>query len=123
MKKVNTIPKENEEKKTKPNKTSKYAIPIALCFIILICCYFFFCNKKSNKSVFDETTLKNQKLKSRVFLGPITHLPEKMEAVVKNGVALITTEGCIVGDYSFSKLQAEGPFRIDNDEYIPELKK
>ena len=31
-----------------------------------------------------------------------------MEAVVKNGVALVTTEGCIVGDYSFSKMQAEG---------------
>ena len=63
------------------------------------------------------------KLKSRVFLGPITHLPQKLEAVVKNNVALVTTEGCIVGDFSPSKLQTEGPFRIDSDEYIPELKK
>ena len=45
-----------------------------------------------------------------------------MEAVVKNGVALVTTEGCIVGDYSFSKMQSEGPFRIDSDEYIPQIK-
>ena len=35
--KGNTIPKENEEKKAKPNKTYKYAIAIVLCFIILIC--------------------------------------------------------------------------------------
>ena len=33
------------------------------------------------------------------------------------------TEGCIVGDYTFSKMQTEGPFRIDSDEYIPEIKK
>ncbi len=45
-----------------------------------------------------------------------------MEAIVKNGVALVTTEGCIVGDYSFSKMQSEGPFRIDSDEYIPQIK-
>ena len=32
---------------------------------------------------------------------------------------MVTTEGCIVGDYAFTKLQPEGPFRIDTDEYIP----
>ena len=67
--------------------------------------------------------MKNLKLKSRVFLGPITHLPEKIEAIAKNEVSLIMTEGCIVGDYTFSKMQTEGPFRIDSDDYIPELKK
>ena len=35
---------------------------------------------------------------------------------------MVTTEGCIVGDYAFSKLQPEGPFRIDTDEYLPEIK-
>ena len=84
---------------------------------------FIFIQKKIIKNVFDKTTLKNLKLKSRVFLGPITHLPEKIEAIAKNEVSLIMTEGCIVGDYTFSKMQTEGPFRIDSDDYIPELKK
>ena len=35
---------------------------------------------------------------------------------------MVTTEGCIIGDYAFTKLQPEGPFRIDTDEYIPEIK-
>ena len=84
---------------------------------------FIFIQKKIIKNVFDKTTLKNLKLKSRVFLGPITHLPEKLETVAKNEVSLIMTEGCIVGDYTFSKMQTEGPFRIDSDDYTPELKK
>ena len=35
---------------------------------------------------------------------------------------MVTTEGCIIGDFVLSKLQPEGPFRIDTDEYIPEIK-
>ena len=115
--------KEKEKRRSKPNNSYKIIIAIILCLIILISCYLFFSNKKSNKSVFDETTLKNLKLKSRVFLGPITHLPEKIESIVKNKVAIVLTEGCIVGDYTFSKMQTEGPFRIDSDEYILEIKK
>ena len=36
---------------------------------------------------------------------------------------MVITEGAVVGDYTFSKLQPERPFRIDSDEYIPEIKK
>ena len=78
--------------------------------------------QKSTKTAFDETTLKNLKFKSRIFLGPCTHTPSKYENIVKNGVAMVTTEGCIVGDYAFTKLQPEGPFRIDSDEYLPLIK-
>ena len=74
------------------------------------------------KAIFDETTLKNFKLKNRIFLGPCIHTAQKIENIVKNDVAMVTTEGCIVGDYAFTKLQPEGPFRIDTDEYIPEIK-
>ncbi len=121
--KGNPIEKEKEGKNSKPNNSYKIIIAIILCLILLISCYLFFSNKKSDKSVFDETNLKNLKLKSRVFLGPITHTPEKIESIVSNKVSLVLTEGCIVGDYTFSKMQTEGPFRIDSDEYIPELKK
>ena len=79
--------------------------------------------EKKNKSVFDETTLKNLKLKNRVFFGPISHTAEKIENIVKNDVALVITEGAIVGDFTLSSLQPEGPFRIDSDEYIPDIKK
>ena len=71
--------------------------------------------QKNTKTAFDETTLKNLKLKSRIFLGPWTHTPSKVENIVKNGVAMVTTEGCIVGDYAPTKFQPEGPFRIDSD--------
>ena len=78
--------------------------------------------QKNIKTAFDETTLKNFKLKNRVFLGPCIHTAQKIETIVKNDIAMVTTEGCIVGDYAFSKLQPEGPFRIDTDEYLPEIK-
>lgn len=78
--------------------------------------------KRDIKTVFDETTLKNLKLKNRVFLGPCIHVASKIENIVKNDIAMVTTEGCIVGDFAFSKLQPDGPFRIDTDEYLPEIK-
>ena len=46
-----------------------------------------------------------------------------IESIVKNDISMVTTEGCIVGDFALTKLQPEGPFRIDTDEYIPEIKK
>ena len=79
-------------------------------------------NKKNNKTAFDETTLKNLKLKNRVFLGPCIHVAQKIENIVKNDVAMVTTEGCIVGDFALTQLQPDGPFRIDTDEYISEIK-
>ena len=121
--KGNPIEKENQEKKPKSNSFTKIIIAIILCLIISFAIYFFFKCKHKKKTVFDKTTLKNLKLKNRVFFGPISHTPEKIETIVKNDVALVITEGAVVGDYTFSKLQPEGPFRIDSDEYIPEIKK
>ena len=115
--------KEKEEKKIKSNAKYKIALSIIVFIVIIISCYFFLNLKKKNKSVFDETTLKNLKLKNRVFFGPISHTAEKIENIVKNDVALVITEGAIVGDFTLSSLQPEGPFRIDSDEYIPDIKK
>ena len=117
------IEKKEEEKKPKPKINSKIIIGIIVCLILLLSCYYCFKCKKNPKTVFDETTLKNLKLKNRVFFGPICHVPEKIEAIVKNDVAFVITEGAVVGDYTFSKLQPDGPFRIDSDEFIPEIKK
>ena len=89
-------------------------------------------NKKSNnKSVFDETKLKNLKLKSRVFYGPIFDPPfkdgkvtekgiKKYETLAKNNISLIIPCEMMVGDYPSS-----GPkmFRIDSDECIEDYKK
>ena len=118
--KGNPIEKEKEEKNKKSSSSSKIIIAFIICLLILVVCYFFFFNKKN---VFDETTLKNLKLKNRVFFGPITHDIEKIETAVKNDVALVITEGAIVGDHKISSVQPEGPLIIDKDEYIPELKK
>ena len=121
--KGNPIEKEKQEKKTKSNSIYKIILSIIICIVILCSCYYFFCHKKNNKSVFDETILKHRNLKNRVFLGAITYDLQKIENIVKNDVSLVITEGAVVGDYTFSKLQPEGPFRIDSDEYIPEIKK
>ena len=115
--------KEKEEKKIQSKAKYKIALSIIVFIVIIISCYFFLNLKKKNKSVFDETTLKNLKLKNRVFFGPISHTAEKIEKIVKNDVALVITEGAIVGDFTLSNLQPEGPFRIDSDEYIPDIKK
>ena len=115
--------KEKEEKKIQSKAKYKIALSIIVFIVIIISCYFFLNLKKKNKSVFDETTLKNLKLKNRVFFGPISHTAEKIENIVKNDVALVITEGAIVGDFTLSSLQPEGPFRIDSDEYIPDIKK
>ena len=59
--------KKEEEKKAKPLSKSNIAIIFIVCLIISVSCYCFFDHKKNNKSVFDETILKNLKLKNRVF--------------------------------------------------------
>ena len=122
--KGNPIEKEKEEKKNKLNSNSSYKIIIAiiLCLIIIVSCYCFFSSKKSNKSIFDKTTLKNLKLKNRIFFGPITHDAQKIESIIKNDISLAITDGAIVGDAS-TKLKKEGTFMIDSDEHIPEIKK
>ena len=122
--KGNPIEKGKEEKKNKLNSNSSYKIIIAiiLCLIIIVSCYCFFSSKKSNKSIFDKTTLKNLKLKNRIFFGPITHDAQKIESIIKNDISLAITDGAIVGDAS-TKLKKEGIFMIDSDEHIPEIKK
>ena len=80
---------ENKEKENNPksSSTTKIILTIILCLIILsCCCYFFFIKRKTAKSVFDETTLKNLKLKNRVFFGPISHTVKRIESTVKNDV-------------------------------------
>ena len=118
-------PIEKKEEKKKNNSSKKfYLIIISILLFLLIGLSYLFCNKfKKNKNVFDETTLKNLKLKNRVFFGAISHDPKKIEAVAKNEAALIVTEGCMVGDFYPTPLQNGGPFRVDSDEYLDELKK
>ena len=112
-----------KENKSKSNSTTKIMLTIIVCLIILTCCcYFFFNKRKTTKSIFDETTLKNLKLKNGVFFGPISHTVKRIESVVKNDVALVITEGAVVSDYSESKFHIEGSFRIGDDKYIPEIK-
>ena len=99
--KGNPIEKPKEEKKQKSYTKYKIVLGIIVCLIIIISCYFYFNFKKNTKSIFDKTTLKNLKLKNRVFFGPISHVEEKIENIVKNDVALVITEGAVVGDYTF----------------------
>ena len=90
--KGNPTEKEKEEKKDTSNSSFKIIIALIICLIILASCYFFFFNKKD---VFGKTTLKNLKLKNRVFFGPITHDIEKIEPAAKNDVALVIIEGAV----------------------------
>ena len=111
------------------------------CCLILICLtiscglvYFCYCKKKSNKTIYDATQLKNMKLKSRVFFGPILDdtfkdgkitekAIKKYETLAKNNVALIMPEGMMVGDSSFFPLSGRQILKIDNDGYIEDYKK
>ena len=103
--KGNPIEKPKEEKKSKSYTKYKIALGIILCLIIIISCYFYFNYKKDNKSIFDETTLKNLKLKNRVFFGPIIHDAQKIENIAKNDVAFVITDGAVVGDLPNSDSQ------------------
>ena len=65
--KRNPVEKQKERKRKFNNKYI-IAIGIILCFILFASCYLYFNYKKNCKSIFEETTLKNLKLKNRVFL-------------------------------------------------------
>ena len=78
---------------------------------------------KLKKNIIDTTDSKNLQLKNRVIFGPITHDAQIIENIAKNNVAMVITDGAVVGDFDFSKSEPNQIFRIDGDEYISEIKK
>ena len=89
-------------------------------------------NLKKKKGLFDETKLKNLKLKNRIFKGSVIdcslidgHITEKglkiYEDLAKNEIGTIFTGTAVVSDYN--AYQDNPEFRIDKDEYIEEYKK
>ena len=103
-------------------------------FFVLIYLNFFAFSlaQKGSKNIFDETYLKNLKIKNRFFRsavgdnsfvgGKITEEGFKLyDQLSKNDVMNIFTGLTIVSDYY--QIDNFYPFRLDNDEYIPEFKK
>ena len=93
---------------------------------------FILTQKGPQKNIFDETYLKNLKIKNRFFRsavgdnsfvgGKITEEGYKLyDQLSKNDVTNIFTGLTIVSDYY--QLENFYPFRLDKDEYIPEFKK
>ena len=84
------------------------------------------------KGIFDETHLKNLKLKNRIFKGSVIdcsfidgHITEEglkiYEELAKNEIGTIFTGTAVVSDYN--AFQDNPEFRMDKDEYIEEYKK
>ena len=117
----NPIEKEGDKKKKRLSYSYKYILFIIIFLLLIVLCYYTLI--KNKKGVFDETTLKNLKLKNRVFCGAITYDFQKIETLVQNDVALVITGGAAVGDFAPTPLVKEEPFRIDSDEYIEDLKR
>ena len=63
------IKKEEGKKEKKSSNIYKYLVLIFLILLLIGLCLFFLYSPKRNKGVFDETTLKNLKLKNRVIFG------------------------------------------------------
>ena len=130
----NYIENKKEEEKNKTSNIYKYCL-ICICLIVLLGLAYFCYNKtKNNRTIYDKTKLKNLNLKSRIFFGPIFDNSfkdgkvsekgiKKYETMAKNNVALIVTEGMMVGDSSLFPPTGKEIFRIDKDEYIEEYKK
>ena len=87
---------------------------------------------KEQKNVFDQTQIKNMKLKNRFFRGSVGdcsfidgHISEEgfklYETLAKNEVGTIFTGYVTVSDYN--QYDNFPVFRIDKDEYIEEYKK
>ena len=122
-----------KEKEQKKSNTCKYC-SICICLIVLLglgCfCYY---KQKSNKTIYDKIKLKNLNLKSRIIFGPIFDNSfndgkmsekwiQKFETMANNNVALIITEGMMVGDASLFPPTGRKILRIDSDDYIKEYK-
>ena len=130
----NYIENKKEDEKNKTSNIYKYCL-ICICLIVLLGLAYFCYNKtKNNRTIYDKTKLKNLNLKSRIFFGPIFDNSfkdgkvsekgiKKYETMAKNNVALIVTEGMMVGDSSLFPPTGKEIFRIDKDEYIEEYKK
>ena len=84
------------------------------------------------KGIFDETHLKNLKLKNRIFKGSVIdcsfidgHITEEglkiYENLAKNEIGTIFTGTAVVSDYN--AFQDNPEFRMDKDEYIEEYNK
>ena len=125
--------KKNKKKK-KPSNIYKYCLIFIGLILLSGFLYFYYYKTKNSKSIYDETKLKNLKLKSRIFFGPIFDDSfkdgkisekgiKKYETMAKNNVALIVTEGMMIGDSSLFPPTGKEILRIDNDGYIEEYKK
>ena len=103
-----------------------------MCKIILLLFLINAFQFKEQKDVFDQTQIKNMKLKNRFFRGSVGdcsfkdgHISEEgfklYETLAKNEVGTIFTGYVTVSDYSqFDNFPV---FRIDKDEYVEEFKK
>ena len=63
------IKKEEGKKEKKSSNIYKYLVLIFLILLLIGLFFFFFDSPKKSKGVFDETILKNLKLKNRVIFG------------------------------------------------------
>ena len=129
--------KDKKEKEDKKLKSSKIFELITFLIIVLLLSVFFayyFLTKEKNFNIFDETQLKNLKLKNRIFFGGYFNNSfkdgkfteealEKFENLAKNDVSIIVTGSACVGDCSPSLMEGLTISRIDSDEYIEEFKK
>ena len=103
-----------------------------MCKIILLLLLINAFQFKEKKDVFDQTQIKNMKLKNRFFRGSVGdcsfidgHISEEgfklYETLAKNEVGTIFTGYVTISDYSqFDNFPV---FRIDKDEYVEEFKK
>ena len=103
-----------------------------MCKIILLLLLINAFQFKEKKDVFDQTQIKNMKLKNRFFRGSVGdcsfidgHISEEgfklYETLAKNEVGTIFTGYVTVSDYN--QYDNFPVFRIDKDEYIEEYKK
>ena len=102
---------------------------VFISFVFLLHLYL---SVSAKKTIFDETSLKNLKLKNRIFRGSVGDASFKngkiteegfqlYDQLSKNEIGTIFTGYTVVSDY----IQFPGvyQFRLDKDEYIPEYKK
>jgi 2,4-dienoyl-CoA reductase-like NADH-dependent reductase (Old Yellow Enzyme family) len=103
-----------------------------MCKIILLLLLINAFQFKEQKNVFDQTQIKNMKLKNRFFRGSVGdcsfidgHISEEgfklYETLAKNEVGTIFTGYVTISDYS--QYDNFPVFRIDKDEYVEEFKK